>query len=287
MPMGNQVLKPNTKVETVNYASNGIVKKAVLFAINYTGTDNELNGCINDSQNLRAFLLDNKYFEENEITMLNDFEKGELFPTKENMLKQFDNIVEFANAHPNELVLLFVSYSGHGYYIRDVSGDEADGRDEVLCPIDCMSKGNDGFIVDDEIKSRLVDKLAENVMSDSCHSGSVLDLKYEYKFGKTPYCSTNKKVKTTKCDVALISGCKDTQTSADAYIPNKENNYLYQGAMTASFIKNFHDEISYTDLINGMCKWLKENQFTQIPQLSTGKKVDLKKPFLISGYNDK
>ena len=36
-----------------------IVKKGLLIAINYTGSDNQLNGCINDQDNLKKFLIKN------------------------------------------------------------------------------------------------------------------------------------------------------------------------------------------------------------------------------------
>ncbi len=290
MSMGNQILKPDVQeVPEVPVAtgSTEVVRKAVLIAINYTGTENALNGCINDSKNLKKFLIENKYIQEDEILMMNDNKKGNLYPTKDNILKQFDSLVDFANSQGDKQVNLFVSYSGHGYYMQDYGGDESDGRDEVLCPIDCMVNG---FIKDDTIKSRLVDKLNSNVslvfMSDSCHSGTVLDLKYNYKCDKRNKCKTDRHSKKTKCDVVLISGCMDKQTSSDAYLPNKDNNYLYQGAMTASFIANYKDEISYYNLIQKMQKWIKSNKFSQIPQLSSGKKIDTKKPFLLSKYDN-
>ena len=41
-------------------------------ALPILGTQYELQGCINDSLNLRQFLIDNKYFSEGDITMMND-----------------------------------------------------------------------------------------------------------------------------------------------------------------------------------------------------------------------
>ena len=47
---------------------------------------------------------------------------------------------------------LFFHYSGHGSYIKDENGDEVDGKDECLCPIDYAYSG---MIIDDEIKGIL------------------------------------------------------------------------------------------------------------------------------------
>ena len=39
-----------------------IVKKALLVGINYTSTGSQLSGCINDTENLKQFLLKIKAF---------------------------------------------------------------------------------------------------------------------------------------------------------------------------------------------------------------------------------
>lgn len=66
--------------------------------------------------------------------------------------------------------LLFLSYSGHGGQMPDVSGDEPDKKDETWCLYD-------GELIDDEVFNELTN-FAEGVriivLSDSCHSGSVV-----------------------------------------------------------------------------------------------------------------
>lgn len=278
--MGNKVVAKVTKVK------KEIVRKAVLIGINYTGTDNELNGCINDSVNLKDFLIKNNFFKEEHITMLNDNLTGLLYPTKENIIKQFEDIVAFANNNNDKIVDIFISYSGHGSYQLDTNGDESDGKDEVLCSIDCDING---FIVDDDIKKILVDRLGENVnilfLSDSCHSGTVLDLKYTHVINIINSTTINKKIKDSLCNVFLISGCTDNQTSADAYVSGPNNKMQYQGAMTASFLKTFKDGITYKNLINGMRKYMLQNRFTQIPQLSSGKKLNVNSEFILCAFD--
>lgn len=269
-----------------HYVENNVVRKGLLIGINYTGSDYELNGCINDSHNLKIFLLNNSYFVEDELIMMNDNCEDHLYPTKDHIMKQLHELVHFANDNPNKLVYLFLSYSGHGYYLQDKNGDEEDGQDEVLCPVDC-DDGN--YIVDDELMEKFVSKLPKNVklmtLIDACHSGSVLDLRYNY--DTNLICTENNKEHDTKCDVIMISGCRDNQTSSDAYLKNNSTGmYEYQGAMSSAFINKFRDEISYTELVTQMRDYLKKNNFEQVPQLSAGKRINLEDPILLSAFDE-
>ena len=51
-------------------------------------------------------------------------------------------------------------YSGHGGRVRDTSGDEADGYDETLIPVDFRRAGQ---IVDDDIYKMLVTAMPADV----------------------------------------------------------------------------------------------------------------------------
>ena len=65
--------------------------------------------------------------------------------------------------------LLFVTYSGHGGQIDDVSGEEEDKQDETWCLYD-------GELIDDEVfleLRRIAAGVRVLVLSDSCHSGTV------------------------------------------------------------------------------------------------------------------
>jgi len=65
--------------------------------------------------------------------------------------------------------LFFLTYSGHGGQIPDVTGEEEDKKDETWCLYD-------GELIDDELFNELAG-FAEGVrvlvLSDSCHSGTV------------------------------------------------------------------------------------------------------------------
>ena len=59
-----------------------------------------------------------------------------------------------SGAQPNDS--LFFLYSGHGSDKRDDDGDEVDGNDETICPVDYKSEGD---IIDDEMNQILVQRL--------------------------------------------------------------------------------------------------------------------------------
>jgi metacaspase-1 len=259
------------------------MRKGLLIGINYIGTANELNGCINDVTNLKNLLINNRCLDQSELVIMTDKESvsSPLFPTKQNILDQMNTLVTFANSIPtDQQVQLFLAYSGHGSYVADTNGDETDGRDEVLCPLDYQQNG---FIVDDYIRANFINKLGSNVtlacLFDSCHSGTVLDLKYTYKCDGKQTCVTQNNLTDTQCAVVMISGCRDDQTSADAYVARS-----YQGAMTASFLANYSNTISAENLVIKMKNWLKKNRYSQIPQLSAGRPITVTKPFVLAAY---
>ena len=76
---------------------------------------------------------------------------------------------------------LLTRSAGHGGQAEDEDGDEEDGYDEVIYPVDYK---NAGHIVDDQIHHVVVKPLQAGVrltaIFDSCHSGSVMDLPYVY-----------------------------------------------------------------------------------------------------------
>ncbi|MBT8061066.1 MAG: caspase family protein, partial [Gammaproteobacteria bacterium] len=66
--------------------------------------------------------------------------------------------------------MFLVSYSGHGGLVRDVDGDEADGKDDTWCLYDAQ-------FLDDELRVLLAGfapGVRVLVISDSCHSGTML-----------------------------------------------------------------------------------------------------------------
>lgn len=150
-------------------------RRAVLIGINYVGQQGQLSGCHNDVKNIKRYLVEEQNFLEKDMLILMD--DGQCHPpTRKNITDAFDRVVQYSKAGD----CVFIHYSGHGGRVRDTSGDEADGYDETLIPLDFKRAGQ---ILDDEIYSRLVTKMAHGVnvtvLMDCCHSGTALDLPYE------------------------------------------------------------------------------------------------------------
>ena len=74
---------------------------------------------------------------------------------------------------------MVVSFSGHGGRVADKDGDEEDGFDSSLMPVDFEKAGQ---IVDDDILKYFIKGLPMGVhatmLVDACHCGSVGDLPY-------------------------------------------------------------------------------------------------------------
>lgn len=241
---------------------NNIELKALIIGINYLNTQNELYGCINDANNLQNYLINKYNFSTNNLCLLTD--NTIIKPTKQNILKKYKDLL--INAKPGEK--LFFTYSGHGSFKTDINNDEIDKKDELLITIDSQA------ISDDELKTIIDENLPDDVtlfvIFDCCHSGTLMDLKYNYLSGNEDLV-INEKISETKSNVFLISGCFDEQTSADAYIDNK-----FQGALTWSLLKTINENTNLTwkDLLINM-RTLLNPRYSQIPQLSSGKLIDI------------
>ncbi|KAG9296184.1 hypothetical protein G9A89_014776 [Geosiphon pyriformis] len=153
-------------------------KRALLIGINYAGTKSELKGCLNDVKNIKKFIITYYNFREQDMVILTDDQRDrKMIPTRENILAGMRWLV--AGAQPNDS--FFLHYSGHGGRAKDNNGDEDDGYDETICPLDYEKAGQ---IVDDTMHDILVRPLPAGarltVIFDSCHSGTALDLPYVY-----------------------------------------------------------------------------------------------------------
>lgn len=153
-------------------------RRAVMIGINYEGHNpGQLSGCHNDVHNMKEYIKDIHGFDDSNITLLMD--DGEnTSPTHDNILAAYSELVQ--SCEPGDAV--FCHYSGHGGKLRDDDGDEKDGYDETLVPLDYQSNGQ---IRDDDLFTKLVGAFPAGVnvtfVMDCCHSGSVLDLPYQFK----------------------------------------------------------------------------------------------------------
>ena len=136
-------------------------KRALCIGINdCPGTKSDLSGCVNDAKDWAADLGQRGFI----VTSMHDAQA-----TKAAMTAGIRGVISGAKLGDT----VVITYSGHGTWVPDKSGDEPDGRDEGLCPYDI---GTAGPLLDEDLRA-LIDGRASGVklilIADSCHSGSV------------------------------------------------------------------------------------------------------------------
>ena len=239
-----------------------MTKRALLIGINYRGTNSALAGCINDVHGVKSMLLSKGFPEENIVMMTDETSKK---PTKANILEELNNICTSGAEN------IYIHYSGHGTQVRDLNGDEADGKDEAICPLDFR---HSGMIIDDDIKAHLMKVPAGHkvfCVFDSCHSGTVCDLAFNIvkRKDRLIFARDNRQAETP-ANVVLVSASRDAETAADAYLGNKA-----QGALTHAFLFAInHAQVkNWGQLFRTVHKIIKQGRFRQFPHLSSGKHI--------------
>ena len=237
------------------------MKKALLVGIN-SYKDAPLKGCVNDVHLIKKLLVAQNY----EVDVL-----VENMATKINIMENLEALLFGSNKDDS---ILF-HFSGHGSQVPDISGDEKDGLDECLLPIDYSW---DNVILDDDLDilfNRYPNAHVE-VILDACHSGSGTRSALLPGIGSASFDrfiqppmelfehinSPDKcKVKQLRCrDVVTWSGCRDDQTSADANI-----NGQYHGIFTYALCNNMcSTRICSLELTR---KFIKQRAYSQVPQL--------------------
>ena len=238
---------------------------ALLVGINYT-TDplNRLNGCINDVTNMARLLMTKYNFVPNDIRILIDTPNPRA--TRKAAIIQALNTLKLASINRN-LDLVYFHYSGHGSQQRDQNAEETDGLDEGLCPIDFASAG---LITDDELAavfSQFNPRTRIIVVTDCCHSGSILDLPCNYNSdGESNQISQLKP--STHPNMICLSGCVDADTSADAWDPEVRK---AGGALTMCLMKALtaNPDQSLFAIYERTVAYLKQGNYSQRPVLSS------------------
>lgn len=253
-------------------------KRAVCIGINYTGQNSQLDGCVNDAKNVYHFLTDRLGFRARDIIRLTDEARDPRnLPTRANILGAMRWLVRGARKHDS----LFFHYSGHGAQVRDRNGDEEDGYDEVIFPVDYSQTGT---IIDDEFHDNLVKPLPPGcrltAIIDSCHSGSVLDIPFVYHSdGRVKSSSVTKEFlreKSTPADVICWSGSVDSGT---AFGENEGG--IAVGAMSYAFLRVLRNNPrpTYEELLRDLRRATRK--YHQKPQLSASHHIDLGRRFVI------
>jgi uncharacterized caspase-like protein len=142
-------------------------KKALFVGINKYPGENELHGCVPDVTEVRDLLVQKHGYSSDEIHFLTD-QKA----TRAGIIGGLRWLADGATENDTRLFY----YSGHGTWVHDQNGDEPDGRDECLVPVDYFA--TEEPLTDDalhaEYKGMISKKVHLLLVSDSCHSGSVI-----------------------------------------------------------------------------------------------------------------
>ena len=253
----------------------------VTIGINYFGQSGELGGCVNDSNNYMEYVLrvlgDRKVVSAQLVDTLP--KESPLYPTRANIERTLTEMVQAA--WEGKYANVLVHFSGHGAQVDDHSGDEADGKDERLVPVDHATAG---LITDDWLFEYVINALPPDVrlfgLFDACHSGTLLDLRYKYE-GNPPVLKMVNSGSSEFSTAMMISGCKDSQYSYDVW----DAQYGATGAMTSAWLRQMKEgrKRPALDILRGMQEELKNKGYPQTPQLSLSKKVAAEIPIYAVG----
>ena len=263
------------------------MNKALLVGINaYPG--NELQGCVNDVADMRNLLQAKCGFNAADIQMLTDANANTAA-----IGKGLDWLV--AGAKPGDRLLFH--YSGHGAQMPTRNPrQEVDGLDEVICPVD-FDWSDQHAIRDKQFHQRFsaVPKGVEFIwVSDSCHSGDLervlgdqrpkqlyppADIAAEIEKAMAKGIKPRRFIHTVRgLNLALVSGCKSNQTSADASFNGRAN-----GALTYFLLQALGPQLAANldSVVGDVRTALSRAAYSQQPQLEGSTEI-MRAPFLSS-----
>lgn len=255
-----------------------MTKKALCVGINYRGTEFELRGCLNDADDWARLLAAHDF----DVNVMK-----EAAATRDNIVSGVVSVVSALG--PGDVG--FVTYSGHGTWVPDTGGDEPDHRDEALCPVDMGDDGRN-LILDDQLTAVLSGLAAGAklvLVADCCHSGTVYRM-FSPAEGRTAYRRPRMippgqfparpgvwrvdrafglpaRTNAAPPGVIHFSGCKDTETSADADIDGRPCGAFSYYALRA-FGRAAALGQSYADAHAAIRKSLPSYAFQQTPLLT-------------------
>jgi hypothetical protein len=235
--------------------------RALLFAINnYPGGANDLNGCLNDIDDV-------------EKKLISQFPGFDIIKYKDSKVTNewFYNTIKNALLVATAGDLIYIHYSAHSTQIPDYSGSELNGYHEALYLYD-------GPFQDDrlvELQSLTPAGVKVVAKFDTCFSGDLLTRNtknyIKSRFYQMPGIPIMKNVtrRFGRNDPTqrwiVFSGCGEEQTSADAYFNGRAN-----GAFTYYDLKSYRPGETYLGEITKLNNYLPGNGFDQKPELSGG-----------------
>ena len=259
-------------------------KFALIIGINYTGESYALNGSVSDANRYKDFLLNHCGFTESDIMFITD--DADIKPTYQNIITGFSYLRYYSRNLGYDEIWMY--YSGHGSQVIDsltpTYADEVDQKDEVIIPIDYIDSG---IISDDTIHASIIQTLPLNTkfisVFDCCHSGTMLDINHLYKPGNIyeMYPEKYAGASETAGQIICISSSIDAQVSfeTEGLFAKGE----YSGALTWGLLTLFDKygySIRYKTILTDLAEMFAENGFSQTPQITTNKPINIYDHFL-------
>ena len=275
-------------------------RRALLVGINKYADSRitKLKGCENDVRALASTLKAKHGFTDSDIHALYSGQA-----TEANIKRELQSWL-IGQSKPGDTIIFL--FSGHGSQCKDQSGDEPDGRDEIICCADYNVKTQSGKITDDEFGVMVRRLSGRNItlLFDSCHSGSmtknlnaktvvIVDrIDVDTIQGKwippPPEVETISQTKAlTKAggviddpdlDHVLFSACMASETAADAAFfeggRRKRHGaftYMFLKGLTGAGDRDGDGKVSNKEIVQYVTDKLRQSEysFTQTPELST------------------
>ena len=252
-----------------------MARRALCVGINdYPGTSSDLTGCVNDANDWKE-VLESRDFE---VARLLDREA-----TRRALIGQLRRLVGLSR--PGDILVF--QFSGHGSWIPDEDGDEADSRDEVLCPHDIASGGP---LTDDDLHGIFSERgpgARVVLIADSCHSGTVSRFRLagagERRGHRVRFLPPREFLSRASLralgkgerrraasppgrrSALLLSGCLETEFSYDAVFRGRPNGAFTHAAIRA--LSRLSPGATYLDWYSAIRRALPTAEYPQTPTL--------------------
>ena len=218
-----------------------VTKKALIVGIDRYPAPNTLHGCVNDATAWKSYLR------------LKGFTVTSVTNTSATASNIKAALTALCTGTAKGDSRVFV-YSGHGTQIKDLNGDEADGYDECIVPVNFTYTGRN-LISDDDIRSKLdllTYGVSMDVFLDSCHSGTatreigytgIKSIRLEEAVRRPNRMGAMHKLLVVDPTMkeTLWAGCASTQTSAEVVLGG-----MPRGAFSYVALQVFQAHPTYT-----------------------------------------
>jgi hypothetical protein len=264
------------------------VRWAVIVGINdyenFTEEDGgDLLGAVNDALAMQEVLIARHGFQERNIRLLLDGAA-----TRDAIEAALTRWLP-ERVRSGDLVVFY--FAGHGSLTFDLDGDEPDGVDQTICPVDALRYSSERDIVDDDLGRWLNALPTDQVVAilDSCHSGSatraagvrarslprpaLAGAPASRSLGAAAAALARAEISrfAEGSNVLEIASASRHQPAMDAVFRNPDGTEYYGGAFTTHLVRRLWQAppgATYRELFLNTVASVKGDRFTQDPQIT-------------------